>query len=275
MKVRSLRVCGWAMLVAWLAVGTGGVEAQRPAVRRFRPRVPAAPAAVKEQPPAVRTVAEVECRRATGKIRIDGKLDEAAWGEARAIEDFVVFWENRAAKTRTVARLLWDDEALYFAAEMEDADLYADITEKDGQTWLNDVFELFFKPHDDRLGYYEFQVNAAGTRLDMYLPSRGSGGYARWAKAHRFGMQAAVHREGTLNDATDIDRGWTVEGRIPWTGFSPTGGRPAAGDVWRAALCRYDYSVQFESPELSSIAPLSQANFHRYEDYPRLRFVEK
>ena len=29
------------------------------------------------------------------------------------------------------------------------------------------VFELFFKPADDKGGYYEFQVNAAGTVLDM------------------------------------------------------------------------------------------------------------
>ena len=63
----------------------------------------------------------------------------------------------------TKARLLWDREYLYFAAEMDDSDLYADVKDRDGMTWNNDVFELFFKPADDKPGYYELQVNAAGT----------------------------------------------------------------------------------------------------------------
>jgi len=82
----------------------------------------------------------------------------------------------RWAKTATKAKLLWDREYLYFFADMEDTDLYADVTEHDGMTWDNDVFELFFKPANDKPGYYEFQVNAAGTIMDMFLPRRGAGG---------------------------------------------------------------------------------------------------
>src|SRR5262249_59427283 len=81
------------------------------------------------------------------------------------------------AKTATKARLLWDDNYLYFAAEMEDSDLYADVTQRNGMTWTNDVFELFFKPVEKKLAYYELQVNAANTQLELYFPSRGSGGY--------------------------------------------------------------------------------------------------
>ena len=139
--------------------------------------------------------------------------------------------------------------------------------------WLNDVFELFFKPSDDKLGYYEFQVNAANTQLEMYLPSRGAGGYQRFAPGVNLGMESAVKLSGTLNDWTDKDKGWTVEGRIPWKAFEPTGGRPKPGAKWRFALCRYDYSVAYEQPDLSSTAPLTLPDFHRYEDYGTLTFV--
>lgn len=64
-----------------------------------------------------------------------------------------------------------------------------------------------------------------------------------------------------------------MEGFLPWDDFAASGGRPAAGAQWRFALCRYDYSVAFESPELSSSAPLTKPDFHRYEDYGRLEFV--
>ena len=47
------------------------------------------------------------------------------------------------------------------------------------------------------------------------------------------------------------------------------------GDKWRFALCRYDYSVYHERPELSSTAPLTFPDFHRYEDYGELTFVGK
>jgi hypothetical protein len=217
------------------------------------------------------------CRRATGPITLDGKADEAAWRAAGAIDHFHLPWlgaRDRPAKTKTVARLLWDDDYLYFHAEMEDHDLYADITEHDGMTWENDVFELFFKPADKAKGYYEFQVSAAGTKMDMFLPSRGSGGYRRWKGAHPFAWETRVARDGTLNDPSDRDRGWSVEGRFPWKDFAPTGGRPARGDVWKFALCRYDYSIDFDDPELSTHAPLQALNFHRHEDYAPLRFAD-
>jgi glucose/arabinose dehydrogenase len=222
---------------------------------------------------------EFECRFTELPIKIDGKDDDAAWKQAQVIDNFYLPWlgdKARPAKTKTKAKLLWDREFLYFFADMEDSDLYADVTEHDGMTWDNDVFELFFKPADDKPGYYEFQVNAAGTIMDMFLPRRGAGGYKRFIKDGDFHIDAKVHLRGTLNKWTDRDEGWSVEGKIPWTDFLRTGGRPAIGEKWKFALCRYDYSVDFEGPELSTCAPLRGKgfpDFHYFEDYATLTFV--
>jgi hypothetical protein len=226
-----------------------------------------------EEQSSTPAVAKAECRRATGRIKIDGVLDEVAWERAPVLKDFAVSWQNRKPKTATTARLLWDDDYLYFCAEMEDEDLCANVRERNGMTWYDDVFELFFKPATNKLTYYEFQVNPLNTQLELLLPSRGAGGYHRFAPITRLGMESAVQLRGTLNNWEDKDKGWTVEGRIPWTAFKATGGRPQPGDKWRFALCRYDYSVSFETPELSSSAPLKQADFHHYEDYGELTFV--
>src|SRR5437868_6142717 len=198
----------------------------------------AAPSAADDKvlTPVVRSA---ECRWATSPVKIDGMLYDAAWQKAEIIKDFAVYWQNRPAKTSTKARLLWDDDYLYFAAEMEDSDLYADVTKRNGMTWTNDVFELFFKPSEKSLAYYEFQVNAANTQLELFLPSRGSGGYQRFAPLTRFGMESAVKLNGTLNNWEDQDKSWTVEGRIPWTAFAATGGKPKPGDKWKFSLCRY------------------------------------
>jgi uncharacterized repeat protein (TIGR03806 family) len=238
---------------------------------------PAPPPATKEfrAPPTA-----FECRWADGPIAIDGKADEPAWKDAQVIDNFYLPWlgtKARVARTATKARLLWDRDYLYFFAEMEDADLYADVTEENGQTWDNDVFELFFKPADDKPGYYEFQVNAAGTQLHAFFPRRGAGGLTRFKNDTRFHIDAKVALRGTLNKWSDRDEGWSVEGRIPWTDFLRTGGRPAAGEKWKFALCRYDYSVDFEGPELSTCAPLksqSHPDFHHFEDYATLVFLD-
>lgn len=221
-------------------------------------------------PPVVRSA---ECRWRSGAIKLDGDLSDPAWKEAQVLRDFAVFWQHRPARSKTTARLLWDDEHIYFASEMEDVDLYADIDQRNGMTWTNDVFELFFKPDKARLTYYEFQVNALNTQLELFLPSRGAGGFQRFARSTKFGIESAVKLQGTLNNWRDRDTGWSVEGRIPWTAFEASGGKPKSGSSWTFALCRYDYSKEYDSPDLSSTAPLTQANFHRYEDYGELTFV--
>jgi uncharacterized repeat protein (TIGR03806 family) len=223
-----------------------------------------------------------ECRFTDDDIKIDGKADEKAWQQAELIDQFTLPWlreKNRPARTATKARLLWDREHLYFFAEMDDGDLYANVKENDGLLWNNDVFELFFKPADDKPGYYEFQVNAANAVLDMLLPRRGAGGYDRFIKDGDFHIQSKVELRGTLNNWSDKDRGWSVEGRIPWADFLKTGGRPAVDEKWKFALCRYDYSIDFEDPEgpeLSTCAPLNTnpfPNFHAWEGYATLTFV--
>lgn len=220
---------------------------------------------------------EFACQYASG-IKIDGEASEDAWQEAPVIDRFYLPWlkESRPARTATKARLLWDRDNLYFFAEMEDGDLYADVNEHDGQTWNNDVFELFFKPADDKPGYYEFQVNAAGAVMDMFIPRRNSGGFDRYIADGEFNIEAKVALRGTLNQWTEKDEGWSLEGRIPWRGLLRTGGRPEPGEKWKFALCRYDYSVDFEGPELSTCAPLSSLShpdFHHWEDYATLKFL--
>jgi uncharacterized repeat protein (TIGR03806 family) len=215
-----------------------------------------------------------ECRWSARPIEIDGKGDEPAWQQAQLIDNFGLPWlkeDARRAKTTTKARLLWDRENLYFFADLEDHDLFADLTQHDDRTWLNDVFELFFRPDDSKPPYYEFQINAAGTMLDIFFQRKGVP-FEKARSDGEFHWKTAVVRRGTLDNRTDRDEGWSVEGRIPWDDFSRTGGRPAAGDVWRFALCRYDYTLN-EKPETTTCAPLSQPSFHLLEDYARLKFV--
>ena len=114
------------------------------------------PPPLKKAPPTA-----FECRFTETPIALDGTADEPAWNTAEVIDSFHLAWlgeKARMARTGTKAKLLWDREYLYFFAEMEDSDLFADVKEHDGNTWNNDVFELFFHPDRTKPGYFEFQV---------------------------------------------------------------------------------------------------------------------
>lgn len=221
--------------------------------------------------PAPRATNEAVCRRTATAPVIDGKLDDDAWSKAEIIDRFPSFWAGVDGGKVTRARLLWDDEALYFAASMDDTELQSFGTKRNDRIWNGDVFELFLKPHRDRPEYYEFQVNPRSVILELAFPKRGFD-FATLAARPPLGMTAAAVAEGTVDKTGDRDRGWTVEGRIPWTVFAPSSGRPAAGVVWTFALCRYDYGPQGTKPVLTSSAPLTKPSFHRYEDYGTVRF---
>jgi Carbohydrate family 9 binding domain-like len=210
------------------------------------------------------------CRWAAQPPVLDGKLDDRCWQKAAVIDHFATFW-TKTARAGTFAYLVWDQEALYYAASMTDAELRSFGTKRNDTLWEGDVFELFFKPDADKPGYFEFQANPRMLVFEMAFPKRGGDPLA-FATAAPLGSKAVVELKGTLDQPGDRDLGWTVEGRIPWSAFAASGGRPKPGDEWLFALCRYDYGPAGTKPVLMSSAPLSEAKFHRYEDYGKIRF---
>ncbi|MDB5310917.1 MAG: yliI 4 [Gemmataceae bacterium] len=258
--------CGLFTLVA--TINTLG---PRPQLVGAAPADHPAPPPLEKAPPAA-----FECRWADTPIVLDGVADEPAWKHAQVIDAFHLPWlgdKARMARTATKARLLWDREYLYFFAEMEDTDLFAQVKEHDGDTWNDDVFELFFRPDRTKPGYYEFQVNAAGTVFDSFFPNRETVDFNKQKKLGAFHIDAKVKLRGTLNKRDDRDEGWAVEGRIPWTDFLRTGGRPEPGEQWAMNLCRYDYHKDWKEPELSCVAPVRERNFHQTEHFAALTFV--
>ena len=78
------------------------------------------------------------CFRAGGTITVDGKLDETAWQQAAWTDDFVDIEGSAkpAPRFRTRARMLWDDEYFYIAAELEEPHAWGTLIEHDAVTEL-------------------------------------------------------------------------------------------------------------------------------------------
>ena len=188
--------------------------------------------------PVPTAVPETVIARATAPIVVDGRADETAWAAAERI-DFAFPWNDltQEAAQSTVARMLWDDEALYILYECVDPYLDAEVTEHDGPVWEEDAVEIFVTPNpDDVTAYFGYEMNTRGTFLD-YMAFKG--GEQRTESIHfewqSEGVQLETTWDGTLNDHTDTDNGWVLEVAIPWDNFRHLGGRipPQPGDLWR------------------------------------------
>jgi len=191
------------------------------------------------------------CYRSPGPITIDGRLDDPAWQSAPWSEAFVDILGDSAPAPplRTRVKLLWDSTYLYVAAELEEPQVWATLTERDATIYHDDDFEAFIDPDGDGLNYYEIEINALGTVWDLLLvrPYR-DGGPAITAWDIR-GLRSAVHVEGTLNDPSDTDRGWTVEMALPWAVLvqaARSKRRPQDGEEWRMNFSRVEWDVTAE-----------------------------
>jgi len=250
------------------ALGADGIHFTREAYSALAEQVFTSVIQALQKTPVTRAAA---CYWADRPPVIDGTLNEASWQPQNAISRFASFWDGKERGQGMKAWLTWDNDALYYAARMPDAELRSVGLKRNDTLWNGDVFELFFKPDEGRPQYYEFQVNPRSVILELAFPRRGFD-FDQLAAGPPLGMEAKAQVAGTVNNPDDRDRNWIVEGRIPWTAFSPTGGRPGVGTAWRFALCRYDHGADGTAPVLMSTAPLSRASFHRYEDYGVLRF---
>ncbi len=206
---------------------------------------------------------------------IDGALDEASWKNTMRSPAFRDLINGNTTRYDTRAALLWDDEYLYVAYWVEEPNLQANLTEQDAPIYRDNDVELFIAGRD---AYYEFEINTFGTIYEVFFiweEAYEISGYDAMPEFDRnkelvrhfhgvdykphprgprigfwnwdlLGLKSKVQFQGTLNDSTDIDQGWTVELALPWKGMAALAQAdrrslpPAQGDVWRMDFSRFN-----------------------------------
>jgi hypothetical protein len=191
-------------------------------------------------------------------IVIDGRLDDAAWMSAVWTSWFVdIEGSGRPApQFDTRAKMLWDDGYFYVSAQLEEPDVWAKLTKRDAMIYHDNDFEVFIDPDGDTHQYYELEINAFGTEWDLFLvkPYR-DGGPAINAWDIQ-GLETGVFVDGTLNEAGDRDRGWSVEIALPWSVLKEAANRPVPpepGDQWRVNFSRVQWRTVVEGGEYTRL----------------------
>ena len=186
--------------------------------------------------------------RANAPLTIDGHATDAAWQAIPWSKPFVDIEGDRkpAPRFTTRVKMLWDDAALYVAADMEEPEVWATLTARDSVIFHDNDFEVFIDPDGDTHAYYELEVNALGTEWDLMLvqPYRDGGPpLDAWDIA---GLRTGVDIRGTINRPGDRDSGWGVELALPWRVLreaAPGGRAPKPGEQWRVNFSRVEWQV--------------------------------
>ncbi|MBU0637618.1 MAG: carbohydrate-binding family 9-like protein [Planctomycetes bacterium] len=186
------------------------------------------------------------CHYTTTPVAIDGRLDDHAWNAAAWTDRFVDIEGSARPRPRfeTRAKLAWDDEYLYIAAALEEPHIWATLTEHDQIVFRDNDFEVFIDPNGDTCEYYEVEVNAFNTIFDLFLVRTYNAGGPALHGWDLKGLRTAVHIDGTLNQPSDVDTGWSVELALPWAALAEAAGTPAppqAGATWRMNFSRVEW----------------------------------
>jgi hypothetical protein len=206
------------------------------------------------------------CGRAAEPLVIDGDLTKPAWQAAPWTDAFVDIEGDAkpAPRWATRAKMLWDDDFFYIAAELEEPHIWATLTEHDSVIFQDNDFEVFIDPDGDNHQYYEVEINALNTVWDLRLvkPYRDGGpALDEWEIP---GLKTAVRIDGTLNDPTDTDRGWTVEMALPWSVLAEFARRPTpprSADQWRVNFSRVEWDVEIADGGYRKIAGAPERNW--------------
>lgn len=116
---------------------------------------------------------KVSAVRATGKIDVDGRLNEPDWQLAEPVTDFfkVEPLQGGAYKNQTTVRILYDDRNLYFGVFCADSSGKKGIRmqdlRRDFDNGENDVFGIQIDAQNTRQYAVSFQTTPYGNQLDL------------------------------------------------------------------------------------------------------------
>lgn len=144
-------------------------------------------------------------------IKIDGKLDEAAWKEAVPASDFIEwrpnFGAHEDANSRTEVYLLYDNTAVYiggYCHEPSPDSISKELVGRD-QVGVNDYIGVIFDTYNDRINGVGFYVTPLGEQFDAKYSNSGN-------NSEDPSWNAVWDSEAKI-----VADGWTFEMKIPYS----------------------------------------------------------
>lgn len=156
--------------------------------------------------PSLSAQKTLDAKRIDSEIVIDGIIDEAAWADATIASDFITLSPvpGQPAGQDTKVKVLYDDEAIYISADMEEVardSILTELTQRDnvGNT---DAFMLLLDTYRNGTDGILLLVGATGVQYD--------------ARKQNNGNEDSDWDAVWFSEVNLTDTGWTCEMKIPY-----------------------------------------------------------
>ena len=201
-------------------------------------------------------------------IIIDGIIDEPSWDKAETIKEFVNNSDNTPSPYKTDAKILYNNEYLFFAFRVIDDNIWSTKTKRDDHLWEEEVVEVFIRPNLNEPSYIELELNPLGTIFDAYMLD--SARFLPFDSWNITDIKWAVQVQGTI-DGEPGDDSWTCEIAFPViNAVTAPAIPPAAGNVWYINLYRAELKPNYA---LISWSPTYRDDFHMPSFFGKLIFA--
>ncbi len=203
---------------------------------------------------------------------------DAAWRTLPSTGLFVLAEDGQKTREKTEARMGWTRDGIYIRWTCTDPHIWIDYKNRDDELWNEEVVEVFLALSKDPYRYFEFEVSPNNLIVDLDIRwSKKSGalgmvGDKDWDSK---GSRSRVELDGTLNDPSDVDRGWTADLFVPFADMgvkAPKKGAPSP--TWRVNFYRIERQSKSPSKndEYSAWSP-TLTSPPAYHTPPRFGFL--
>ena len=179
---------------------------------------------------------------------IDGVINKKEWRKGSWTDPFVDISDsdNPIPTFDTKCKMMWDEDYLYIAAYLEEPDLWGMLNRHDDTIYHDHDFEVFIDPNNDGEQYFEIEINALNTIMDLFMLKTYSKGGPADMKWNANGLISKVVLHGTLNKNNDIDKGWSIEMAIPFKALQLPNRNylPLKDQPWRINFSRVEWNVE-------------------------------
>ena len=150
--------------------------------------------------------------RTEKKPKIDGKLNDQCWEGANWTGNFIqqIPKQGKNPTQNTLVKILYDDNNIYVAFKCFDkGEIRSILTRRDVDASAGDIVGIAFDSYNDNHTAYEFNLTAAGQKIDMVHLGANNLDY-NWDAV----WDGKAHVSDTI---------WTAEMQIPFSQlrFSP------------------------------------------------------
>ena len=150
---------------------------------------------------------QLNARRITGCIKIDGALTEEQWKTADIANHFTTIRPTigQEPSEQTEIRVLYDNRSIYIGAKLHDRSpdkIFKEISIRDDFRANSDNFSVHINPFNDGQNIFQFEVSSANVQTDIKISANDRD--VNWNAVWKSEVQI-------------VDDGWIVEMEIPYS----------------------------------------------------------